>query len=170
MTIFGKSARDTFLMAALAQAGITEETVATAQAANNLDFLGNAGAALSTVQAEAASLRTELANVNATVATVRSAFGLEALTTDALNAAVAAKVEAARKQGEEAGSRAAAAELAARGHAPVPTAPAAASATGNSLAEQYQGITNARERAAFIRTHGLGTILASIRRGALANN
>ena len=135
MTIFGKSARDTFLMAAIAQAGITEETVATAQAANKTDFLGTiaVGRLETDLTSKLAAAEKELATLKWTadesavlLGNVRSALGVELLTADAINAAVAAKVEAARKEGEEAGSRAAAAELAARGHAPVPTAPAAA--------------------------------------------
>lgn len=130
MTIFGKSARDTFLMAALAQAGITEETVTAAQAAGKTDFLGNLGdeqaAALQKAETFAANLTKGFGAYTAAFDAAGINIDSQETPTALLQAHIEAREAAARKAGEDAAMLRAASELAARGHAPVATAPAAA--------------------------------------------
>jgi hypothetical protein len=129
MTIFGKSARDTFLMAALAQAGITEETVTAAQAANNLAFLGAKSPQEQALHSDLLQAREENAKLKALEASLKGtaiSLGATEFSVEAITAAVEARESAARKAGEDAATLRAASELAARGHAPVATAPGAA--------------------------------------------
>jgi murein L,D-transpeptidase YcbB/YkuD len=129
MTIFGKSARDTFLMAALAQAGITEETVTAAQAANTLAFLGAKSPQEQALHSDLLQAREENAKLKALEASLKGtaiSLGATEFSVEAITAAVEAREAAARQAGEDAATLRAASELAARGHAPVATAPAAA--------------------------------------------
>lgn len=175
MNIFASAARGKFLTQALIAAGLTEDAIASAQAAGTADFLGKLGdeqaAAASKAIADLAAANERLAKIDAGLKSLALLpTGAEGYSLEALTAAVEAREAAARKAGEEAATLRAAQELAARGHAPVATAPAAAEGQSGSLADQYSKLSGARERAEFIKAHGANNILASIRRGGPANN
>lgn len=117
MTIFANAARGKFLTQALVTAGLTEEAIASAQAAGTVDFIGELGDPQMVALAASYGAAFDAAGIKLSATATPTAL---------LQAHIEAREAAARKAGEEAATLRAASELAARGHAPVATAPGAA--------------------------------------------
>lgn len=153
MNIFASAARGKFLTQALIAAGLTEDAIASAQAAGTADFLGKLGdeqaAAASKAVADLAAANTRLAELEGHIKAASKALNADAFSVEAVLAAVESREAAARKAGEEAATLRAAQELAARGHAPVATAPAAAASS--EPAKPGEGLTGLAKVTAIFR-------------------
>jgi len=143
MTIFANAARGKFLTQALVTAGLTEEAIASAQAAGTADFLGKLGdeqaAALQKAETLAANLTKGFGAYTAAFDAAGINIDSQETPTALLKAHIEAREAAARKAGEDAATLRAASELAARGHAPVATAPGAAA--DNAQKKPGEGLT-----------------------------
>lgn len=160
MKLFGPSSRETFLLSALAAVGLTEDQIDAAQKAAAADFLSNAlterlsaevATAKGGVTADLESARACIAKIDAGLRSLALLpTGAEGYSLEALTAAVEAREAAARKAGEDAATLRVAQELAARGHAPVATAPAAA-ATNGEPPKPGEGLTGLAKVTAIFR-------------------
>lgn len=153
MNIFASAARGKFLTQALIAAGLTEDAIASAQAAGTADFLGKLGDEQAAALVNAQSEVTRLTAAFAAYSAAFDAAGINADSKETPTALLKAHIEmreaAARKAGEEAATLRAAQELAARGHAPVATAPAAAASS--EPAKPGEGLTGLAKVTAIFR-------------------
>lgn len=153
MNIFASAARGKFLTQALIAAGLTEDAIASAQAAGTADFLGKLGdeqaAALGNAQSEVTRLTAAFADYSAAFDAAGINVDSKETPTVLLKAHIEMREAAARKAGEEAATLRAAQELAARGHAPVATAPAAAASS--EPAKPGEGLTGLAKVTAIFR-------------------
>lgn len=147
MNLFRKnspSARETFLVAALAAIGVDEAAIAVAQTAGVEDFLANALEASEKITGQLATAQANLATAHD--ALTAAGLPLPAAGSDVAAYATALKgaITARETAAAEAASRKAAEELAARGIPAVPTSAAAATGAEAKPGDGLKGIAQTR--------------------------